>query len=114
MRPQSIHENMSANHPNPMQPEIFQVQRVRRETADTFTLDLARPGGPAPFAFAPGQFNMLYAFGQGEAPISISGDPARPDTLTHTVRNVGNVTRAICQSRPGTPLGVRGPFGAAW
>ncbi len=97
-----------------MLPELFLVKKVRRETADTFTLDLARPGGAAALAFAPGQFNMLYAFGQGEAPISISGDPACPDTLVHTVRNVGNVTRAICNSRPGAQLGVRGPFGAPW
>ncbi len=98
----------------PMLPEIFVVQKVRRETADTFTLDLARPGGGADFPFAPGQFNMLYAFGRGESPISISGDPARPEILTHTVRNVGSVTRAICQARPGAQLGIRGPFGAAW
>jgi NAD(P)H-flavin reductase len=97
-----------------MLPGIFRVKRVRRETADTFTLELTRPGGAAGFAFAPGQFNMLYAFGQGEAPISISGDPARPETLVHTVRRVGNVTRAICASRPGAALGVRGPFGAPW
>jgi len=97
-----------------MLPEIFEVKKVRRETADTFTLDLARPGGAAAFAFGPGQFNMLYAFGQGEAPISISGDPARPEILVHTVRNVGNVTRAICRARPGAQLGVRGPFGAPW
>ena len=55
---------------------------------------------------------MLYAFGAGEVPISISGDPARPETLIHTVRNVGNVTRAICRLKPGEVLGVRGPFGA--
>jgi len=97
-----------------MLPEIFQIQRVRRETADTFTLDLARPGAAADFAFAPGQFNMLYAFGLGEAPISISGDPTQPENLIHTVRSVGNVTRAICQVRAGAQLGVRGPFGVPW
>lgn len=97
-----------------MLPEIFQIQRVRRETADTFTLDLARPGPAADFAFAPGQFNMLYAFGRGEVPISISGDPTQPQSLIHTLRSVGNVTRAICQVRPGAQLGVRGPFGAPW
>ena len=105
---------MNSTNPDPMVPEIFRVQRLRRETADTFTLDLTRPGGAADFAFAPGQFNMLYAFGLGEVPISISGDPTRPETLIHTVRNVGNVTRAICQVRPGASLGVRGPFGAPW
>ncbi len=108
-------EQMTLDNPTPMLPEIFEVKRVKRETSDTFTLELTRPGGgAAAFAFGPGQFNMLYAFGQGEAPISISGDPARPETLVHTVRSVGNVTRAICALRPGAQLGVRGPFGATW
>ena len=65
-------------------------------------------------SFAPGQFNMLYAFGVGEVAISISGDPARPDVLTHTVRDVGPVSHALCAVRPGDTLGVRGPFGTAW
>jgi NAD(P)H-flavin reductase len=105
---------MSANLPDPMIPTPFVVQKVKRETADTYTLDLARADGAANFAFAPGQFNMLYAFGAGEAPISISGDPARPGTLVHTVRDVGNVTRAICRLKRGGVLGVRGPFGVPW
>jgi NAD(P)H-flavin reductase len=90
------------------------VQKVKRETYDTCTLDLTRPGSPANFMFAPGQFNMLYAFGAGEVPISISGDPARPETLIHTVRDVGNVTTAICRLKRGDVLGVRGPFGVPW
>ncbi|MGB7911346.1 MAG: FAD/NAD(P)-binding protein [Desulfobaccales bacterium] len=105
---------MSLDNPAPMLPEIFQVKRVQRETADTFTLEMTRSGGSADFAFVPGQFNMLYAFRVGEVPISISGDPAHPGILVHTLRNVGNVTRAICKSRPGAQLGVRGPFGASW
>ena len=105
---------MTANLPDPMIPTPFVVQKVKRETADTYTLDLTRPAAPANFAFAPGQFNMLYAFGAGEVPISISGDPARPGTLVHTVRDVGNVTRAICRLKRGDVLGVRGPFGVPW
>src|SRR4030042_3755261 len=105
---------MTANLPDPMIPVPFLVHRVRRETADTYTLNLTRPGGAADFAFAPGQFNMLYAFGVGEVPISISGDPAHPETLIHTVRDVGSVTHAICRLKKGAALGVRGPFGAAW
>jgi NAD(P)H-flavin reductase len=57
---------------------------------------------------------MLYAFGVGEVPISISGDPARPATLVHTVRDVGNVTHALCRLKKGEVLGVRGPLGAPW
>ena len=106
---------MTVNISEPMVPTPYVVQKVRRETADTFTLGLTLPGGPAPqFHFAPGQFNMLYAFGVGEVPISISGDPARPATLVHTVRDVGNVTHAICRLKKGEALGVRGPLGAPW
>ncbi len=105
---------MAPDIPDPMIPSPFVVQRVRRETADTYTLDLVPPEGPADFPFAPGQFNMLYAFGVGEVPISISGDPARPKTLIHTVRDVGRVTHAICRLKKGEALGVRGPFGTPW
>jgi NAD(P)H-flavin reductase len=76
------------------------------------TLELEPPGGALPFA--PGQFNMLYAFGVGEVPISLSGDPRRPDRLLHTVRAVGDATRALCALRAGQSLGIRGPFGTPW
>lgn len=80
------------------------------ETHDCFTIDLDASG----VHFEPGQFNMLYAFGVGEAPISISGDPARPERMAHTVRIVGSVTRALAELRPGDDVGVRGPFGVPW
>ena len=97
-----------------MMPDPFVVQTVKRETYDTYTITMTRPDGPTNFGFAPGQFNMLYAFGAGEVPISISGDPACPETLIHTVRDVGNVTHSICRLKKGDALGVRGPFGAPW
>jgi NAD(P)H-flavin reductase len=96
-----------------MLPEFLAVDRWSRETADTFTLcfDTATRGG---FPFEPGQFNMLYAFGVGEVPISISGDPDRPGQLVHTIRAVGAVTRALERAKKGTSVGVRGPFGGSW
>jgi NAD(P)H-flavin reductase len=97
--------------PGAMAPRPFRVVRRRRETRDTWTLEL-EPARGEPLLVAPGQFTMLYAFGIGEAPISVSGDPEGP--LVHTVRAVGAVTDAICASRPGATLGVRGPFGNAW
>ena len=65
-------------------------------------------------AFKPGQFNMLYVFGVGEVPISVSGDPAQPHTIVHTTREVGTVTRAMRALRKGAALGVRGPYGQPW
>jgi NAD(P)H-flavin reductase len=99
---------------DPMTPRPFRVQRVRRETYDTFTLELEPANGADGFSFAAGQFNMLYLFGVGEVPISISGDPTKPQTLVHTVRSVGAVTQALRSLKPGNVLGVRGPFGSHW
>ncbi len=95
-------------------PAPFSIRKIARETADTFTLRLdasARAGG---FPFAPGQFTMLYAFGAGEVPISISGDPQRKDELVHTIRAVGAVTTVLQKQKRGSALGVRGPFGRPW
>jgi anaerobic sulfite reductase subunit B len=97
--------------PGPMAPEPFRVSRRRRELRDTWTLEL-EPVNSEPLCPAPGQFTMLYVFGIGEVPISVSGDTEGP--LVHTVRAVGAVTQAICAARPGAVLGVRGPFGNAW
>jgi NAD(P)H-flavin reductase len=102
-------------HPaDPLTPRPYQVRERHKENADTFTLDMTPANGPASPAFAAGQFNMLYVFGVGEIPISISGDPGATDLLCHTTRAVGTVTRALSELRPGDMLGVRGPFGAAW
>jgi anaerobic sulfite reductase subunit B len=94
-----------------MAPVPFRVVRRRRELPDTWTLEL-EPVAGEPLSPAPGQFTMLYAFGIGEVPISVSGEA--DGRLVHTVRAVGAVTEAICAARPGAVLGVRGPFGNAW
>ncbi len=105
---------MRGSRPSPMLPDLFRVQQIRRETDDTFTLELGSANGREPFGFAAGQFNMLYVRGIGEVPISISGDPARSDILVHTTREVGAVTRAMRGLKKGDVLGVRGPFGVGW
>jgi NAD(P)H-flavin reductase len=89
-------------------PRLARVTARRRETHDTVSLDFEAPS----LNCAPGQFNMLYAFGRGEVPISVSA--MRGGVVTHTVRNVGLVTAALAEARPGTPIGVRGPFGVGW
>lgn len=66
-----------------------------------------------PSNLCPVSFNMLYAFGVGEIPISICSDPAS-ESLIHTVRAVGAVSRALGKLRAGDMVGVRGPFGSSW
>jgi NAD(P)H-flavin reductase len=99
--------------PHEMEPRPFRVQAAEEHTHDTVTLTLEPVGGP-PLAFSPGQFTMLGAFGVGEVPISISGNPGQPGILEHTVRDVGGVTHVLAGSVPGDVLSVRGPYGTGW
>lgn len=99
---------------DPMVPEPFRIERLKRETEDTFTLELVPVQETSRVSFLPGQFNMLYVFGVGEVAISISSDPAQTSSLQHTTRRVGVVTKAMGLLKTGDCIGVRGPFGSHW
>jgi NAD(P)H-flavin reductase len=97
-----------------MLPAAYRVVSRHAEAPDCATLRL-EPDGPALPQFRPGQFTMLSRPGIGEVAISVSGDPAAGDgSLTQTIRDVGAVSRALCQARPGDLVGARGPYGTGW
>ena len=58
-------------------PHWAEVARIfpEAEGVTTYWLKFTDPAVQARYRFEPGQFNMLYVFGAGEVPISISGDP---------------------------------------
>jgi NAD(P)H-flavin reductase len=97
-----------------MLPQPYLVQAVTKETPDTFTLRLAPEEKANGSSFRPGQFSMLWVFGVGELPISISGNPADHKQLVYTVRSVGQATNALVTQRAGAAVGVRGPYGTGW
>ena len=98
----------------PMRPSRYLVAARIEETYDTVTL-LLRPVDDPIQVPRPGQFTMLYAFGVGEVPVSVSGIGDPPgQVLVQTIRAVGAVTRALCAATPGDMIGVRGPFGTDW
>jgi NAD(P)H-flavin reductase len=99
---------------SPYAPSPYVVRSRTEETSDIATLVLEPAAGVTMRPFAPGQFNMLYAFGIGEAAISISGGPGPAGELTHTVQSLGPTSKALFSTRPGTPIGVRGPYGNGW
>ena len=99
---------------DPMLPKIARVTRRVRDLPDTFTLDLVSADGGPLLRYAPGQFTMMYAFGVGEIPVSISGDAADESRLVQTVRAAGKVSEAVTKLVAGDTLGIRGPFGTSW
>ena len=99
---------------HPMDPRWYRIQRRIRETADTFSLELADLDTDRSVDFAPGQFNMVYMVNVGEVPLSISGDPQEPRLQVHTIRAYGTVTSAMQALRRGDIVGLRGPYGTCW
>ncbi|SDK18225.1 FAD/NAD(P)-binding protein [Microbulbifer yueqingensis] len=96
-----------------MIPAVYRIERRIEEMPGTFTLSLLPGAREEVVSLRPGQFNMLYAFGAGEVPISSSGTADTPG-LVHTIRAQGAVTRALERLREGDTLGLRGPFGNGW
>jgi NAD(P)H-flavin reductase len=100
----------------PWLPHVAAIREIQPETPGvaTFSLAFDDPTVAARYTFRPGQFNMLYLPGVGEAAISVSSDPAEHGRLLHTIRAAGNVTQALARKQPGERIGVRGPFGSSW
>jgi len=96
-----------------LQPEPYRVVKKKRETEDCFTLEV-QPLEKKKVPFVPGQCNMLYVFGIGEVPISVSGDSLSDSGFVHTVKVVGKVSEALSRLEVGDDVGVRGPFGTSW
>ncbi len=100
-----------------LQPDWAEVVKITPEAegVTTFWFKFTDTAVQKRYRFSPGQFNMMYMPGYGEAAVSMSSDPEAPDQLLgHTIRHVGNVTKAIGRLKVGDRLGIRGPFGNSW
>lgn len=110
-----------ANFLSPWLPTLAIIADIRPETPGvaTYRLRVAKPG-PDEYAFAAGQFNMLYLPGFGEAAISMSGPPpsasahASPAGFVYTIRQAGQVTSCLARLQVGDTLALRGPYGKPW
>lgn len=97
----------------PIQAEILAMEH---QTPSIFTLQLrfVEKHLHYLYSFHPGQFNMIYLYGVGEVAISIVSDPDEKYVLSHSIRAVGHVTKALQKLKVGDHVGVRGPFGHGW
>jgi NAD(P)H-flavin reductase len=106
---------------SPWMPSVAVIEETWPETPGVVTYRLITPGkSTADYSFKPGQFNMLYLPGFGEAAISMSGPPPgggnrnAPLGWIHTIRQAGNVTTALARLKNGDKLAIRGPYGKGW
>jgi NAD(P)H-flavin reductase len=98
---------------NPYQPHMARIVRIYRMVKDNylFTLRFLDDRLAHNFGHRPGQFVMLSVPGTGEAPISISSSPTRPEVLEVCVRRVGRLTDALYRLKTNDLVGLRGPYG---
>ncbi len=101
---------------NPWLAKPVRIQRIVPEIPGVATYELLFEDTDAgrDYAFKAGQFNMLYLPGLGEIAISVSGDPACHESVPHTIREAGLVTKALAELPAGSSIGLRGPFGSHW
>jgi NAD(P)H-flavin reductase len=113
---QTISKIQAVDTSRPMEPYWAEIMEIKNEAPGiaTYWLRLNDPAVRQGYTFQPGQFNMLFVPGYGEAAISISSDPNNRDLIGHTVRAAGNVTNKISRMKVGDTVGLRGPFGTAW
>jgi len=90
------------------------VRSVRPMTGMEKLFDIALPEGMT-LGHKPGQFVEVSLFGVGEAPISICSSPSRSNgSFQLCVRRAGDVTGLLHTLTPGSPIGIRGPFGTGF
>ena len=92
------------------QPTLAEMAKIEQltETEKLFTLYLE---GGRDLGHRAGQFVVVSVFGIGEAPFSVTSSPTRNSTFELCVRDVGDVTGALHRMKPGSTIGIRGPFG---
>ncbi len=97
-----------------MIPKQFKITKRVEDVSNCVTFTVKPLDKKDSCKFELGQFHMMYEFGHGAVPISISGDKANGKELVFTIQDAGGVTKHICKHQEGDVLGLRGPFGTSW
>jgi predicted ferric reductase len=94
----------------------WRVVSVDRETHDTWTVAMEPPEGEDPYEHAPGQFHFIVFRRGRDLPVerhhwTISSSPEEPRIRASTIKESGDFTATIGETRPGDEALVYGPFG---
>lgn len=93
----------------------YVVGKVRKERGRAWTLDV-RPDGHEGLTFKPGQFAWLTIgtspFAIEEHPFSFSSSAEKPQTLSFTIKELGDFTSTIKDIAVGQRVYLDGPYGS--
>jgi len=92
----------------------FQVESITPETHDVWTIRMIPEDGKS-FSYQPGQFQFLKLIRPDrlseEHPFTISSSPSQEGSITATIKESGNYTNTIGQTKAGDKALLEGPFG---
>lgn len=96
--------------------DVYLVTDVRKEAGGVWTIALTPPAGAARFDFMPGQFHFLTFRRAAHLPVeehhwTISSSPTETGLLRSTIKESGDFTATIGETKPGDTAVVYGPFG---
>lgn len=94
----------------------YLVDDVRQETHDVFTISFKPAGGRKPFSHLPGQFHFVTLkrdrdLSPEEHPFTIASSPTEEGLLRSTIKQSGDFTATIGETRRGDIALLDGPFG---
>lgn len=94
----------------------YTVTGVRQETPNVWTIEMAPPKGQAAFHYLPGQFHFLKLYRRAglateEHPFTISSSPTSTGLIASTIKESGDYTATIGETKPGDEASLQGPFG---
>jgi len=101
--------------PGRLKRNAYTVTAVQQDAPRVWTIHLAPPAGQSVFPYAPGQFQYItFRRGRGlpveEHHWTISWTPTRPG-IASTIKEVGDFTSSIGETRVGDKADVDGPYG---
>ena len=94
----------------------YRVVDVKQESQTVWTVKLAPPKGERCYDYLPGQFHFLTFHRGRNLPVeehhwTISSSPSEMDTISSTIKELGDFTATIGQTKPGDTATAHGAFG---
>jgi predicted ferric reductase len=95
----------------------YRVKEINRESHNVRTIVLEPPAGQEPMFFLPGQFHFLKFYRNNsrydgeEHHFTISSSPTQRNILASTIKESGDFTASLKETKPGDIVHVQGAFG---
>ena len=102
--------------PLQLRDHLYRVPEVKQEADKVWTIKFAPPPGEPRFDFLPGQFQFVTLFRGGGLPVeehhfTIASSPTETGFHASTIKESGDFTASIGQTKPGDTAAIQAPFG---